>query len=147
MNVYWAQEVPAVEAPAIKRSERLHRLARCVDLLAEELDALELGDLPRMRDLAEKRAALEAEIAPAPAADQDDDDAVEGSPFHVVYMQAVTEALQRVDEWTERERSTRDELTHLRDESLTRVRSIPQRTAGGKYPVLEEMGGQLNVRL
>jgi hypothetical protein len=146
MNVYWAQEVPAVEAPALKRSERLHRLARCVDLLAEELDALELGDLPRMRDLAEKRAALEAEIAPAPDA-VEDDDAVEGSPFHEIYMQAVTEALQRVDEWTERERLTRDELAHLRDESLTLVRSIPRRTAGGKYPVMEETGGQLNVRL
>jgi hypothetical protein len=140
MNVYWAQEVPSPEAPALKRSERLHRLARCVELLAEELDALELGDLPRMRDLAEKRAGAEAELRTG-------SDSPSSSPFHLHFVQAVSDALQRVDEWTERERMTRDELAHLRDESLTLARSIPQPATGGRYPVLDEMGGQLNVRL
>ena len=140
MNAFWAQEVPFVERRARERGTRLHQLARCVDLLAEELDALELGDLPRMRDVAEKRATAEAEIRAAANVE-------EGSPFHVYFVQAVTEALQRVDEWTERERLTREELAHLRDDSLTLVRSIPQGSAGGRYPVLKETGGQLNVRL
>ena len=140
MNPYWAQEVPPVETPAPRRSARLHQLARCLDLLAEELEALELGDLPRMRDLAEKRAALENEVR-GPA------EGTEGPSFHQCYVDAVTEALQRVDEWTERERLARDGLAHLRDESLTLVRSIPQGPVGGRYPVLDETGGQLNVRL
>ena len=140
MNPYWAQEVPPLETPAPLRSERLHQLARCLDLLAEELEALEIGDLPRMRDVAGKRAGLEKEI-------RGDAEAVEGPSFHQCYVDAVTEALQRVDEWTERERLARDGLAHLRDESLTLVRSIPQGPAGGRYPVLDETGGQLNVRL
>ena len=141
MNPYWAQEVPALETPAPSRGARLHQLARCLDLLAEELEALELGDLPRMRDLAEKRAGLENEI-------RGDAEAAEGpSSFHQCYVDAVTEALQRVDEWTERERLARDGLAHLRDESLTRVRSLSQGPHGGRYPVLDETGGQLNVRL
>jgi hypothetical protein len=140
MNAYWAQEVPALETPASTRTERLHRLARCVELLADELQALELGDLPRMRDLAEKRATLESEL-------RSGGESEEGSSFHRLYLEAVTEALQRVDEWNERERLTRDGLAHLRDESLTLVRAIPQGPAGGRYPVLEETGGQLNVRL
>ena len=140
MNPFWAQEVPPVETPAPRRSERLHQLARCLDLLAEELEAIELGDLPRVRDLAEKRAGLEGRIrAAAPAED--------GPSFHQCYVEAVSEALARVDEWTERERLTRDGLAHLRDDSLPLVRSIPQGPAGGRYPVLDETGGQLNVRL
>jgi hypothetical protein len=140
MNPYWAQDVPPVETPAPRRSERLHQLARCLDLLAEELEALELGDLPRMRDLAEKRVGLEKEIRGGA-------EGAEGRSFHDCYVEAVTEALQRVDEWTERERLARDGLAHLRDESLTLARSIPQGPAGGRYPVLDETGGQLNVRL
>ena len=140
MNPFWAQEVPPVETPAPRRSERLHLLARCLDLLAEELEALELADLPRIRDLAERRAGLENEIrGGVPEGD--------GSSFHQCYVEAVNAALQRVDEWTERERLARDGLAHLRDESLTLARSIPQGPAGGRYPVLDETGGQLNVRL
>ncbi|MBW3630160.1 MAG: tRNA (adenine(58)-N(1))-methyltransferase non-catalytic subunit TRM6 [Gemmatimonadetes bacterium] len=140
MNAYWAREAPALERRERERSSHLHKLARCVDLLAEELDALDLGDLPRLRDVAEKRATAEAELRSAARAE-------EGTPFHAIYTEAVTEALQRVDEWKERERLTRDELTHLRDESLTLVRSIPQGSHGGRYPVLDETGGHLNVRL
>lgn len=140
MNPFWAQEVPAVEPPAPRRSERLHQLARCLDLLAEELEALDFGDAPRMRELGEKRAALETQIR---AGWQDG----EASPFHRLYVDAVTEALERMDEWTERERLTRDGFSHLRDDSLTLVRSIPKGTAGGRYPVLDATGGQLNVRL
>ena len=140
MNPFWAQEVPPGETSAPRRSERLHLLARCLDLLAEELEAIELGDLPRVRDLAGQRAGLETEV-------RGDAEAAEGPSFHQCYVEAVTEALQRVDEWTERERLTRDGLAHLRDESLTLVRSIPQGPAGGRYPVLDETGGQLNVCL
>ena len=140
MTHFWAQEVPPVETPALTRSQRLHQLARCVELLGEELDALELGDLPRMRDIAEKRAHVETEL-------RSGGDAATGSPFHLIFVEAVTEALRRVDEWTEQERLARDGLTQLRDGSFTLARSIPQTPAGGKYPVLEEMGGQLNVRL
>ena len=140
MNPFWAHEVPTVERRARERTSHLHQLARCLDLLAEELDALELGDLPRLRGVAEKRASAEAELRSAARVE-------EGTPFHAIFVEAVTEALQRVDEWKERERVTRDELTHLRDESLTLARSIPQRAPGGRYPVLDETGGQLNVRL
>jgi hypothetical protein len=140
MNPLRALELPAEPAAAPQRSERLHQLARCLDLLAEELEALDTGDYPRMRDLAEKRAGLEAEVrGPATAA--------EGRSFHYYYVEAVTEALQRVEEWTERERLTREGFAQLQDESLTLARSIPQGTAGGRYPVLDETGSQLNVRL
>ena len=140
MTAFWAQDLPPVERRERERSSQLHKLARCVDLLAEELDALELGDLPRLRDVAEKRATAEADLRSGASIE-------EGTPFHVFYTEAVTAALQRVDEWKERERLTRDELTHLRDESFSLVRSIPQGSPGGRYPVLEETGGQLNVRL
>ena len=140
MNAFWARDMPPVERRERERSSQLHKLARCVDLLAEELDALELGDLPRLRDVSEKRATAEAELRTVAKVE-------EGTPFHVYFTEAVTQALQRVDEWKERERLTRVELAHLRDESLPLVRSIPQGSAGGRYPVLDETGGQLNVRL
>ena len=140
MNPLRALDLQAEPAAAPQRSERLHQLARCLDLLADELEALETGDYPRMRDLAEKRAGLEAEIR-GPAA------LAEGTSFHQLYVEAVTEALQRVDDWTERERLTREGLAQLQDESLTLARSIPQGAVGGRYPVLDETGTQLNVRL
>ena len=140
MNPLRALDLQAEPAAAPQRSQRLHQLARCLDLLADELEALETGDYPRMRDLAEKRSSLEAEVSgPAPVA--------EGRSFHACYVEAVTEALQRVDEWTARERLTREGLAQLQDESLTLARSIPQGTVGGRYPVLDETGSQLNVRL
>lgn len=125
---------------SVKRGERLRRLARWTDLLAEELDALELGDFPLMRDIAERRAALEAEIEALAVRDEE-------RSFPEIFAAAVAESVQSLEEWTAQERLTRDELAQLHDGSLLLVREMPQVTQGGGYPILDEVGSQLNVRL
>jgi hypothetical protein len=134
---FWALAPTTQPPPAPTRSERLHRLAKRVALLADQIDALDLGDLPRVRELGEERAALEAEIL---GADADVDALTEG-----LYAELVDEAVRELQDRVEQERQTRDEIAQLRDGSLTLARSIPRPTAGGKYPEADGTGGQLNV--
>jgi hypothetical protein len=59
-----AIEAPEPDTDAVTTAaERLRRHARRLQLLADELQALALHELPRARVLAEERAALEAELA------------------------------------------------------------------------------------
>lgn len=140
MNAYWAFPPRAEEAPPPpRRSEQLRAAARWIGLLADELEALEAGDFPRVRELAAEREKLAAELG--------SDDAQGSSLPRPLHVGPVTEALSELRRWSEEERRAREELAQLRDGSLPLVRSLPVRTVGGRYQELDSMDSQLNVRL
>jgi hypothetical protein len=139
VNPFWALAPSTEPAPAPSRSERLHLLAKRIALLADEIGALDTGDLPRLRELAEQRAALETEIRGA--------DAQGDSLPHALYAELVEEAVRDLQEREEQARQAREELIQLRDGSLTLARSLATPPTGGRYPELKGTGGQLNVCL
>lgn len=144
MTAYWALDLPPADAPAErKRSDRLRDAARWLALLADEIDALEAGDFPRLRDLAEQRAKLAGRRGvEEDGADEGRSDALP-RPLH---LDAVADALRELREWDERERAKQEGLSQLCDDSLPRVRSIQTRPTGGRYPLLDDADSQLNVR-
>ena len=138
MNAYRVLE-PIAPGAEPKRGERLRTIARCIALLADEVEALEQGDAPRARDLAEQRAALDAELR---AEDE------EAAPLYpALYTTPVGEALQELTRRAEGDRRAREELEYLRDFSLPLARGIPSPAAGGRYPDLELEDSQYDVRL
>ena len=141
MTAYWALDLPASDAPAErKRSEQLRGAARWITLLADELDALESGDFPRLRDLAEQRAKLAGELGVDPEEP--------GDPLpRPLHLEPVAEALRELRDWAEQERAKQEGLSQLRDESLPLVRSIQATRMGGRYQVIDETDCQLNVRM
>lgn len=118
-------------------SERLRDCSHWVGLLADQLEAMELGDFSRVRELEAMRERLAEEMR----------DGADGeAPLPAWVAERVEETLQRVQSWTEQERRRREEVALLQDESLPLVRGI-QRVGGGNYLSLEPPSARFDVRL
>lgn len=132
-------ELPGdASAPSRSESERLRDCSSLVALLADQLEALEQGDLPRLRELESMRGRLAGEMR-----EEIDPD----TPLLPWLAERVEEALRRVDGWIESDRHARDEVAQLQDGSLPLVRGLHRRAGSGTYPSLEPGGAKLDVRL
>lgn len=129
-----------LEAPPARVRKASGRLRDCsyfVALLADQLEALEQEDYPRLRELDAMRAKLAEEIR----AETDGE-----IPLLESVAMQMEEALVEVESWTEFQRRSSDELSQLQDESLPLVRGI-RRVGGGNYLSLDHASAQFDVRL
>jgi broad specificity phosphatase PhoE len=131
------EPLEAAPARVRKASERLRDCSHFVALLADQLEALEQEDFPRLRELDAMRAKLAEEMR----AETDGE-----IPLLEWVAMQVEEAVVGVESWTEFQRRSSDELSQLQDESLPLVRGI-RRLGGGNYLPLEPASTQLDVRL
>jgi hypothetical protein len=134
-----AAETPAADTVA----GRLRRHARRLQLLADELQALALYDLPRGRALAGQRAALEAELA----GDHRDGEPPEQAATTSADECAAAALALLKGEHADRAHA-RDEIDALCGDSVLQVRHLGARIrVAGVYRELAPPSEQLNVRL
>ncbi|HET7275513.1 MAG TPA: hypothetical protein VFI91_10160 [Longimicrobiaceae bacterium] len=105
------------------RAASLQAYARCLDLLASEMEAMRSGDVARLRALAEEREEAERELGKLSA---------DESPYSGLGALA-EEAVRELGERLKADRRRQDEVERLEEESLPLVRGITRRLATGKY--------------
>lgn len=116
----------AREAPRL--DVRLEAYARYLSLVAEQLRALEGGELGRLRTLLEERAALETEL----------DEEIEA---------LLTRALDALDQGMERDQELRDHWRSLQEDALRVTRGVhAPRLHRGRYPQGPQTPARLDVR-
>ena len=127
------------QAPAHqKASEQLRDCMHFVSLLADQMEALEREDFPRVRELEAMRSRLAEEMG----GHLDPE-----TPILIWIAAQLDEALSRVQSWTENERCARDQFSQLQDDSLPLVRGIQRRLGSGNYLSLDSAHTKLDLRL
>lgn len=138
MSTEAPRDQPLSDGPQPRsESERLRDCSHWVSLLADQLEAMEQGDFPRVRELEAMRERLAEEMRDGTGGE---------APLPEWVAERVEETLQRVKSWTEQERRRREEVALLQDGSLPLVRGI-RRVGGGNYLSLEPSSAQFDVRL
>lgn len=118
-------------------SERLRDCSHWIALLADQLEAMEQGDFPRVREMEAMRERLAEEMR----------DGTDGeAPLPEWVAERVEATLHRVQSWTDQKRRKREEVALLQDGSLPLVRGI-RRVGGGNYLSLDHGSAQFDVRL
>lgn len=116
------------EAPRAPLEERLEAYARFVSLVAEQVRASVAGEVGRLRDLMEERAALETEL-------DEDGEAL------------LARALDALDERVEKDQELRDHWRRLQEDALRVTRGLhAPRLHRGRYPQGPSSPAQLDVR-
>lgn len=133
-------------SPPRTRPERLRDFGRYLALVADELDALEQRDLPRLRELQEQRLELERELRP----DREEEETGsrgEPLPFAEDLAGLLAEGLDTLQQGAEEDRISRDRWTTLEHDALramqgTRLRGVRR----GQYLELASGDARLDVR-
>ena len=136
---------PAID-PAVPLAERLQLCSRLLAVAADELTALERGDLAKRRDLAEEREALVLELRPqaegdAQVAGEDGEDGAEVDdrlflPLPQRIARILADALDQLEERKEEERRMQDRWSSLEGDALKAVHvgGTIVSLRGGRYP-------------
>src|SRR5690606_37861162 len=126
--------VSSLPAPPEGLRERLQGYARLVSLVAEQLEALEHGEAVRLRELAEERAALEAELR--------------GEGDGDTLPDLLAEGVQAVEEHLTGSEVLRSRWTSLEAGALRATRAVrPGHAPRGRYLDPSALATQLDVRL
>lgn len=121
-----------------RESDRLRDCSHLVGLLADQLEALEKGDYPRLRELESMRERLAAEMREEHGPD---------TPLLDWMGELIGDSLVRVEGWIETDRLSREEVAQLQDGSLPLIRGIDRRSGSGHYRSLDPGSARLDVRL
>ena len=129
---------------------RLRDLARYVGLVADQIEALESHDAGRLRDVVEKRQALEEELRPAQDDGPEDDESRE-EPMRPTLCEELssifTEALERLDRVTQESQQERHRWLVLGDDALRALQGSRLRAArGGQYVEFSSTDARVDVR-
>jgi hypothetical protein len=143
---------PAVDRP-VPLAERLQLCSRLLAVAADELDALERGDLAKRRHLAEEREALVLELQPRSRAEADDDDGPEEEdglnlPLAQQIARIIAEAVDQLEEREEEERRMQDRWSSLEGDALKAVH-VGGKIASvrrGRYPNQPHSEARLDLR-
>ena len=147
---------PEEAAPAADPiRDRLQACSRLLALAADELAALERGDLKAKRELARAREELAREIDPATAVSGEEDDGTAGTaaqglllPLPQQVARLLAEVLYRLEEREEEERRMQDRWSSLEEDALkamhTGSRIAPVRA--GRYRREPEADARLDLR-
>ena len=121
------------------RVETLLRYSRYVAIIAEQLEATEVGDRERVMLLLDERRLIEAEIE----ATHDDESSDPAS-----LDELLTSALAEVSEKIESARLDKDQWIQISSGALTSARSLSLRpaAAAGRYPEPVARGERLDLR-
>lgn len=119
-------------------SQQLRDCSHFIALLADQLEALEQQDFPRLRELETLRSRLTDEMG----ARSDPE-----TPVLIWIAEQVEEALSRVGGWIELEQSRREQLSQLQDDSLPLVRGFHRPVGTGNYHSLDSSRTRLDLRL
>lgn len=120
-----------------KASASLQAYARCLALLADEIEAMQAGDTAKLRELAEQRTQAEQELG---------EFAGDSSPYKGLEEMA-DEALRELENRTEEGRRQADNVTRLEQESLPLLRGIRRWLTPGNYHELAASQAKFDVRL
>lgn len=132
------QESTEQTASNKKASQQVRDCSSFIALLADQLEALEQQDFPRVREIELLRSRLAEEMR----AQLDPE-----TPLLIRLAEQVQDALAQIEGWFEVEQSTRDQLSQLQDESLPLVRGFQRRGGGGNYRPLDGSRTRLDLRL
>lgn len=139
--------------PGPPLAERLHAYARLLALAADELAALEQGDLAKRRELSEARETLTREIRDAGRTTPvEEDEEEEAEDFHLPLPEKLAgvcyEALEALELRDAEERQMQDRWSSLEGDALRAIhvggRIVSLR--GGRYPVDTPIDTRLDVR-
>jgi cell division FtsZ-interacting protein ZapD len=114
-------------------SGQLQACSRYVARVAEQLEALERGELARVRELDSSRQALEQEIRAA------------GVPQEI--DEILRTGLQEVRRRVASEQAVRELWSGLRDQALRSARRIARPVTRGRYPDPRPTDARFDIRL
>jgi hypothetical protein len=122
----------------------LRLMSRRAALIADQIEGLEKGDALRLRELAEQRAAVEAEFNELTATVPMPDAEAEPAPDPERWVRAALAELER--EWAAEEEA-RERLLALGETALPLLRNLARdRAAVGDYVELANPAHALDVR-